>query len=377
LQTPEWAGAKPDWKARSIGWFDGDALVGAGLVLARPVPRIPQRALMYLPEGPDIDWLGEGPTARGIGGPGVPETIYAVSDWLDPMLEYLKKSGGFAVKMGPPVWLARWNAETVKKAIAVAEGHVGSDGRAFVKIQDQTADQVNGRGRTVADQLEALGWLPPDADDALGDYQPKFVFQVPLVDGDGKPLSDDDLMKGFNQLWRRNIKKAISSGVTVERGSEADLGTFHEIFLETAKRDNFMPRPKAYFTRMWRALSSVDPDRIRLYLAKHGDEVHAATLWVRVNGHSWYSYGASTTAGRNLRPSNLVQWHMMRDARDAGAQVYDMRGISSSTSPGDQDYGLTQFKVGTGGLAQEYLGEWDYPLRPISFKAFSFYMSRR
>lgn len=49
---------KPDWRAESLGWFDdeqGGRLVGAGLVLYRPLPRL-KRYLAYLPEGPLIDW---------------------------------------------------------------------------------------------------------------------------------------------------------------------------------------------------------------------------------------------------------------------------------------------------------------------------------
>jgi hypothetical protein len=33
--------------------------------------------------------------------------------------------------------------------------------------------------------------------------------------------------------------------------------------------------------------------------------------------------------------------------------------------------------VGTGGEAVEYAGEWDLPLNPLVYKAFSLYMSRR
>ena len=53
---------------------------------------------------------------------------------------------------------------------------------------------------------------------------------------------------------------------------------------------------------------------------------------------------------------------MMRDALDAGADVYDLRGISDTLDADDPSFGLIQFKLGTGGEACEYLGEWDCPL---------------
>ncbi|MGN6687995.1 MAG: peptidoglycan bridge formation glycyltransferase FemA/FemB family protein, partial [Actinomycetales bacterium] len=72
-----------------------------------------------------------------------------------------------------------------------------------------------------------------------------------------------------------------------------------------------------------------------------------------------------------------VQWQMMRDARDSGAEVYDLRGISDVLAEDDHLVGLVQFKVGTGGEAVEYLGEWDLPLNRLLFTAFDVYMKRR
>ncbi|MGW2856294.1 peptidoglycan bridge formation protein FemAB, partial [Streptomyces sp. NPDC001215] len=43
----------------------------------------------------------------------------------------------------------------------------------------------------------------------------------------------------------------------------------------------------------------------------------------------------------------------------------------------DHLLGLLRFKVGTGGHAAEYLGEWDFPLNRLLHKALNLYMSRR
>ena len=93
--------------------------------------------------------------------------------------------------------------------------------------------------------------------------------------------------------------------------------------------------------------------------------------------HTWYSYGASTAAKREVQGSTAVQWQMVRDALAAGASVYDLRGITDTLDPEDSHVGLIQFKVGTGGEAVEYVGEWDLPLNPLVYKAFSLYMARR
>jgi vancomycin resistance protein VanK len=186
----------------------------------------------------------------------------------------------------------------------------------------------------------------------------------------------------MNQLWRRNIKKAGKAGVEVTSSAtrpdlEADLERFHELYRETAERDGFTPRPLGYFRTMFAALGAEEPDRIRLYLAHHEGDLVAATIGIRVGGHVWYSYGASSTDKRDVRGSNAVQWAMIQDALAADADVYDLRGITETLDEDDPHIGLIRFKVGTGGEAVEYAGEWDLPLNSWLYKAFSVYMARR
>ena len=350
LQVPSWAGVKAEWSHVSLGWFEGDELVGAGLALLRQVPRV-RRYLAYLPEGPDIDWTG----AR---------TGRDLTDWLDPLVTQLRAMGAFAVKMGPVAVVRRWHAETLKDAIA-------SGGAA--RLREVPADETFPEALAVADRLRELGWgQRADAGAGFGDVQPRYVFQVPLA---GR--TEEQLLAGFNQLWRRNITKAERAGVEVVHGGYDDLPAFHEVYVETAARDGFTPRGLAYFQRMWRAMQAEDPQRLTLYLARHEDRVLAATTLVRVGAHAWYSYGASSNAGRDVRPSNAVQWAMIRDSLAGGCDVYDLRGISDTLDPDDHLFGLIQFKLGTGGYAQEYLGEWDLRLRPLLARAVDAYLSRR
>ena len=185
----------------------------------------------------------------------------------------------------------------------------------------------------------------------------------------------------MNQLWRRNIKRAEKEGVSCRRlaGDElaAGLAAFNGLYIETAARDGFTPRPASYFETMFRALGSEDPDRIALFTAEHEGDLVAATVLVQVGGHVWYSYGASSTAKREVRGSNAVQWAMVRHALGRDAAVYDLRGITDTLDAEDPHVGLVQFKVGTGGEAVEYVGEWDLPLNRPLYRAFSLYMSRR
>jgi lipid II:glycine glycyltransferase (peptidoglycan interpeptide bridge formation enzyme) len=385
LQTPAWGRVKSEWHHESVGWFDGEVLLGCALVLFRPIPVVGY-TLAYVPEGPHLPFPALFPadavpappssatsprpadavpappsTATSSPDPGR-FTAAAVSDYLAALVRFAASRRAFALTIGPPVWWRRWLAPTVKEALA---------GEAQ-RFTDVPADRTNPAAEALMGALGAARWRPPAHHEGFSAGQPDFVFQLPLA---GR--TEEDILAGFNQLWRRNIRKAAAAGVAVTHGERADLPAFHALYAETALRDGFTPRPLAYFTQMWDAEAAEAPDRLTLYLAHHGADLVAATIALRVPGHAWYVYGASSTAKREVRGSNAVQWAMMRDAIVHGDQVYDMRGITETTDPADPHAGLIQFKVGTGGHAQQYLGEWTYVIRPALHRVYQLAMARR
>lgn len=344
LQTPAWGRVKRDWRAEHLGWFSAGRLVGAALVLHRPVPRLRRLTLAYLPHGPVIDWTGD------------------LGPWLEPLAAHLRAHGAFAIRLGPPLRTHTWDAAQVKAGLADP---------AIRRLTDLPPTETDPVGMRVAEQLAAAGWLPQGAEHGFAAGQPQFTFELPLA---GR--TEDEVLRGMNQLWRRNLKRAARAGVEVT-DADQDLAAFHELYRHTAERDRFTPRPLSYFRTMIDELSAEDPDRVRLHLARHQGDLVAATIGVRVGGHVWYVYGASSTAKRDVRGSNACQWAMIRDALAAGRDVHDLRGITATLDEDDPHVGLIRFKVGTGGRAVRYVGEWDLPLRPLTYRAFTWWAGRR
>ena len=133
LQTPAWGEVKSEWRRESLGWYDGDRLAGAGLVLYRQLPRV-KRYLAYLPEGPVIDWAAEDLRA-----------------WLNPLVRHLKRAGSFGVRMGPPVVTRRWDAGTVKRGVA---------DESVRRLGELPPTERSQDGARVVSQLQELGWRP-------------------------------------------------------------------------------------------------------------------------------------------------------------------------------------------------------------------------
>lgn len=344
MQCPSWAGMRPGWRAESIGWFDGPRLCGVGLMSYRDVPLL--GALAYLAEGPVVDWAALGSEAV-----------------TTSLLEFLRLGRVFTVRMTPAVVRRRWRAETLRAAV--------KDGTAS-RLRDLSPDDVEESAADLVADLRRLGWTQYEAPAAGfgGRMHPRYRSHVRLDEV-------TDPSEGLDASWRRNVRKADNSGVTVTTGSPADLPEFHAIYVETAERDGFPPLPIGYFERMMVDLAAEDPRRVDLYLASRDGQVHAGGLLTRVGDEVSYVYGASSNAGRAWRPSNAMQWRMLSDAAAGGVAVYDLRGISDTLDPGDPLFGLLRFKLGLGGDAVELVGEWDFPLRRGRHRAVDAYLNRR
>lgn len=345
LQTPAWGTVKDGWTAESVGWRRGGRLVGAALVLYRRVPGL-ARYLAYAPEGPIIDWSSPDLAA-----------------WLDPMRDYLRERGAFAVRIGPPVASRVWRAPTVRQALADPTRS---------RLGDVPPDEADPIGLRVEDALRASGWLAPPTGSGFPAGQPRYVVQLPLAG-----QSEESLLGAMSKQWRRNIRKAMGAELKVREGGAADLADFHRLYLETARRNDFSPRPRGYFETMHQALGSEAEDRIQLYLAEHADRPVAGIISVRVGAHVWYAYGASSAEGREARGSNAIQWHAIRKALHAGAGVYDLRGVSDNVDQAAPRSGLLRFKAGSGGRVVGYIGEWTLPISRSLHRAFSLFMRHR
>jgi len=326
LQTPAWGKIKTGWSFELLG-FKTTALIGVALVLYKSAPIISKYKLAYIPEGPILNWDEFDPAA------------------LTLLAEYLKQQNCFLLKIGPKVMLHRYSNAELKTALAAAE---------IKNISELTANQT--KNTNLKSQLAAAGFTQETASN-FGDVQPRYTFELDLTQ------TETELLASFNQQWRRNIKKAETAGVSTCIGTISDLAQFHQIYLETAKRDGFAPRSISYFEKYLTEFG----DAAKLYLAQHNGKVEAAAIWVAAGDRAWYSYGASSTAGRELRPSNALQWRMIQDSKAAGCLIYDLRGISASLDSDDPLVGLLNFKLGLGGSAVEWLGEFDLVLnKPIA-----------
>lgn len=208
----------------------------------------------------------------------------------------------------------------------------------------------------------SLGWRRSSAV-----FQPERTIKVPVN------LSDDDLLAAMKSKTRYNVRLAGRRGVTVRRGTLADLPTFYQLLEETRDRDNFGIHSVEYY----RDVIAAYGDDVALLIAEYDGEAAAAIVVVRDGREAIYLYGASTTRHQRHMPAYLIQYEAMRWARDAGCVAYDLWGIPPSDEPppevdGDATnlnvrsglWGVYRFKQGFGGEIVSYPGVFERPYIP-------------
>ena len=218
----------------------------------------------------------------------------------------------------------------------------------FLKI-DPDIEKEN---RGFVDILTQNGWKINQTGLDFDGVQPKFVFRL-SIRADEKALLDN-----MHSKWRYNIRLAERKGVSIRPAAdEEDLKVFYDILQETARRDNFLIRDYGYFKCIWDCM--VANDYARVFLAEYEGRVISAALTMISGEKAWYLYGASSNEDRNVMPNYLIQWEMIRWAKNSGCTLYDFRGVSGDLDENNPLYGLYRFKKGFGGTFTEFIGEWD------------------
>jgi lipid II:glycine glycyltransferase (peptidoglycan interpeptide bridge formation enzyme) len=200
--------------------------------------------------------------------------------------------------------------------------------------------------------LQSLGCRHNETGLDFEGVQPNFVFRLDI-----RP-DESVLLANMHAKWRYNIRLAEKKGVVIrEAVDKKDLQVFYQILLDTASRDHFLVRGYEYFEWMWDYL--VETGYARIFLADYQGQVIAGTLALILGEKAWYLYGASSNEYRNVMPNYLIQWEMIRWARQNGCTLYDFRGVSGDLNEDNPLYGLYRFKKGFSGVFTEFIGEWD------------------
>jgi lipid II:glycine glycyltransferase (peptidoglycan interpeptide bridge formation enzyme) len=317
FQSWEWGEFKSrwSWTVARLLWLEDGQPVAAAQVLHRPIPRT-GRSFLYVPRGPVLDYA---------------DTRLAEKILTD-LEAYARRENALFIKIDPDV------------------------PRQYGEPQPSQALEPVGAG--LLNLLDRRGWR-------FSSEQIQFRNTIVI---DLEP-DLDDLLAGMKSKWRYNVRLADRRGVVVRSGTVGAIDHFFDMYAETATRDGFLIRPKAYYVDVWQQF--MQTGQAEMLLATVEDEVVAGLILFVFGRSAWYLYGASTGQHRQLMPNHALQWAAIRRAKARGCTRYDMWGAPDVFEDSDGMWGVYRFKQGFGGQVVQGLGAFDFPVNRSLYWAFS------
>jgi len=186
--------------------------------------------------------------------------------------------------------------------------------------------------------------------------------------------AEEAIFKDMKPKTRYNIRLAQRKGISVFNASVEMLPLFYKLYLQTAKRNGFLPGSYRHFSALF---SPVDHNpgssEVLFLLAARGQDVLAGAIIAISGRQAIYLYGASSNEQRNQMGSYALHWEAIKLARQKGCLTYDMGSVSPVSDPGHPFYGMYRFKTGFGGKIVHRNGTWDYPVNRRGYRAFRNY----
>jgi lipid II:glycine glycyltransferase (peptidoglycan interpeptide bridge formation enzyme) len=168
--------------------------------------------------------------------------------------------------------------------------------------------------------------------------------------------------------WRQNVRSAERKGVVIrEASSEADFDAYYALLKLTSERDAFFIHGKDYHQEILRQFA--DKGDVVLYLAEHEGEAIAAKMLIRFGDWCWDMFGATSNNKRNLKPAYLLQYRCFQWAQTRGCSFFDFRTIPEILEPGEEMWGVYEYKKGFGGFSRLNIPTQDYIYHPIIYSA--------
>ena len=227
-QSFEWAEIKSDnWKNEYVYIEENGKIIGAMLILIRTMAKF--FTIMYAVRGPVAD---------------INDTI--IMQKLVKEAEPLaKKYNAFVLKMDPEI---PYNEETA----------INLENSGF---------KVKSDFKNILELMQTIR---------------NMVLHI-------KGKTEEEIMAGYSQKTRYNIRLAEKKGVTVRySNSEEDLKKFYDLMVITAKRDKIAVRTYEYYKKVM----EVFKDKARIYIAEYEGEALAAALTLNYGKKVTYFYGA-------------------------------------------------------------------------------------
>ncbi|MBD3248348.1 peptidoglycan bridge formation glycyltransferase FemA/FemB family protein [Candidatus Falkowbacteria bacterium] len=163
--------------------------------------------------------------------------------------------------------------------------------------------------------------------------------------------SEKDILANMHQKTRYNIRLSERKEVEVKEARASErFDDFWSVMAMTCERDCF----KLHSYEHYKKMLEIDSCFMKLFIAELHGKLLAAGIFSFFGDTVTYVHGASGNENREVMAPYLLQWHVIKLAKQAGFKYYDFYGIDEKKWPG-----VTRFKKGFRGQEVVYPGTFD------------------
>ncbi len=236
--------------------------------------------------------------------------------------------------------------ETLEK-LTIEAKKIAKEYKAFIFRLDP---DIPNKDENFKSLMKSLGYKLKNNIKTINDVvQPKYVYRLNI-----KGKTEEEVFKSFKEKTRYNIRLSLKKNVKIREGNREDIPIFYDILKETSKRDHFFIRDIKYFEKIYDIMY---PKFAKILIAEYDDKPIAVAMPIYYGNKVWYLYGGSSNEHRNLMPTYLLQWEMIKWALEKGCDIYDFGGISGYKDKNSNMYGVYRFKSGFNGEIVEFIDE--------------------
>jgi len=183
--------------------------------------------------------------------------------------------------------------------------------------------------------------------------------------------SEEELLSGMRKTTRYLIRQAQKNKdiQIIKSHKIKDLEKFNEIYLETAKRHDFVVFPMKYLRNEFSAFS--EDNQILIFFGKYKNEIVSSAIFVFWQNMAFYHHSGSLSKYAKMPVSYFLQWEAIKEAKKRGCALYNFWGINENNwklKIGNWKFGqhpwagLTLFKMGFGGYHKKLVKTQDFVL---------------
>lgn len=366
-----------------IGLKDKNKIVAATLLLEKRLPL--GYSYFYAPRGFVIDFSNKN----------------LLKEMSTKIIEFIKKKNKKALflKIDPDIIIKSYN-------------YLGEENKLPYNYQD------------IFDNIKACGFKHLGFTKNFETMQPRYTFRIDME------KSLDEIENCFSKTTKQRINKAKKLGCEVSIGDINDIDEFYHLMMLTENRKDFVSYSKDYYEEQYNMLekedmavlflgkvntkrvidnlnieltdinnsiNDIDPnntgknaknklkslnnqkekilneiEKYKKYQKKYGQVITLnAHMIIKYGDKAWVLYAGNHNILTESYANYLTYFEHIKYCKENNIKIYDQFGTIGDLSKDNPRLGLHEFKKKFGGDYVEFIGEFDYVIKPVMYFVFT------